>query len=108
MLRRFVLVVLLLLAFAGVALAEVKYIETTGELCEPAEKGQNYRLKVKLEGTDATHVFLLGFDDMYKRWPEIKQELPRLVGKQVVVTHREGFVEFGNVKALLARDIKLK
>lgn len=81
-------------------LPPTEYVKTVGELLDPKEKGQNYRLKVKDE------VYLLGFDDKYERWPEIKKELPKLVGKQVEVRHRKGFIEFGKVKVLLCRDIK--
>lgn len=112
--KRLALVLFVLLAFAGAALAEVKYVETTGELLAPEEKGQNYQLKVwvadegGLEGQKVAKFFVLAFDDKYERWPEIKKELPKMVGKQVVVKHREGFVTFGKAKILLSRDAKLK
>jgi hypothetical protein len=82
---------------------EVKFVETVGVLQAPKEKGQNYTIK-----TDGGDVFLCAFDDMHKGWPDLKKALPDWVGKRVIVEHREGFVEFGNVKALLARTARLK
>jgi hypothetical protein len=113
---RTLLLTLYVLLMAGAVLTAdpPKHVDTVGELLAPKEKGQNFRLMVTVfsesdEGRTATHsYFALAFDDMHKDWPELKKSLPTWVGKQVIVTHREGHVEFGKQKVLLAKTAKLK
>jgi hypothetical protein len=90
----------------------VKYVETTGELLAPDEKGQNYRIKVVAGDAPMLYVYVLAFDDgrmkgdQFERFKAINKALPDLVGKQVTVTHREGFFGLGETKMLLCNDIK--